>query len=135
MAERLATQCEHRVLVIDRRDHIAGNAYDYVDEHGVRVHRYGPHILHTNAARVVQYLSQFTEWHPYEHRVLAKVSEQLLPIPINRTTVNMLYGLDLQTEEEVESFYIEHAEPMSHVRNSEDAVVSKVGRDLYEKFF
>src|SRR2546421_11853285 len=135
MAERLTSQCGHSVLVVDRRDHIAGNAYDYLDEHGVRVHRYGPHIFHTKAQRVVDYLAPFTEWRPYEHRVLAKVGEQLLPIPINRTTVNMLYGLDLQTDEEVEAFYAERAESIEYVRNSEDAVVSKVGRDLYEKFF
>jgi UDP-galactopyranose mutase len=135
LAERLASQCGHRVLVIDRRDHIAGNAYDYYDEHGVLVHRYGPHIFHTNAMKVVEYLDQFTDWRPYEHRVLAQVGDQRLPIPINRTTVNRLYGLDLQTEEEVEAFYAERAEKIDYVRNSEDVVVAKVGRDLYEKFF
>ena len=135
IAERLASQCGHDVLVVDRRDHIAGNAYDYYDEHGVRVHRYGPHIFHTQAQRVVDYLSAFTDWHPYEHRVLAKVEDQLLPIPINRATVNRLYGLELTTDEDVEAFYAERAEPIAHVRNSEDAVVSQVGRDLYEKFF
>jgi UDP-galactopyranose mutase len=135
MAERLASTCGHSVLVIDKRDHIAGNAYDYFDEHGVLVHRYGPHIFHTNAAHVVDYLSRFTEWQPYEHRVVSKVGEQLLPIPINRTTINMLYGLNLETDEEAEAFYAERAEPIEYVRTSEDSVVSKVGRDLYEKFF
>lgn len=135
MAERLASQCGQSVLVVDRRDHIAGNAYDYADDHGVLVHGYGPHIFHTNARHVVDYLSRFTDWRPYQHRVMAKVGDQLLPIPINRTTVNMLYGLDLRTDEEVEAFYAERAEPNGYVRNSEDAVVSKVGRDLYEKFF
>jgi UDP-galactopyranose mutase len=135
LAERLASQCGQRVLVVDRRDHIAGNAYDYVDEHGVLVHKYGPHIFHTNAMKVVEYLSQFTQWRPYEHRVVAQVGEQRLPIPINRTTVNRLYGLTLETEEEVAAFYAERAEPKSFIRNSEDVVVAKVGRDLYEKFF
>src|SRR5437764_14109329 len=93
MAERLAAGGGESVLVIDRRDHIAGNAYDYVDEHGVVVHGYGPHIFHTNSERVVEYLSRFTAWRPYEHRVLANVGGQLLPIPINRDTVNRLYGL------------------------------------------
>src|ERR687894_1194632 len=115
VAERLAAAGGLRVLIIDQRDHIAGNAYDYVDEHGVLVHRYGPHIFHTNAAKVVEYLSRFTDWRPYEHRVVSKVGEQLLPIPINRTTINMLYGLDLQTEEEVEAFYAERAEPIEYV--------------------
>ena len=135
MARELAERAGQRVLVLDRRDHIAGNAYDYYDEHGVLVHRYGPHIFHTNAKHVVEYLSRFTDWRPYEHRVVARVGDQLLPIPINRTTVNMLYGLDLRTDEEVEAFYAERAEPIEYVRTSEDSVVSKVGRDLYEKFF
>ena len=135
MAERLASQCGHSVLVIDRRDHIAGNAYDYVDDHGVTVHAYGPHIFHTNAERVVEYLSRFTDWRPYEHRVLANVDGQLLPIPINRTTVNQLYGLDLETDDDVDAFYNERAEPIDLVKTSEDAVVARVGRDLYERFF
>jgi UDP-galactopyranose mutase len=135
IAERLARTAGQRVLVVDRRDHIAGNAYDYVDEHGVLVHKYGPHIFHTNSEKVVEYLSQFTEWRPYEHRVVARVDGQLVPIPINRTTVNMLYGLDLKTEEEVQAFYDERAEDIPFLRTSEDAVVAKVGRELYEKFF
>jgi UDP-galactopyranose mutase len=135
MAERLASDAGLRVLVVDRRDHIGGNAYDYVDEHGVLIHKYGPHIFHTNAGKVVDYLSRFTEWRPYEHRVLARVDGQLVPIPINRTTLNALYGLRLETEQEAADFYAERAEPVEYVRTSEDAVVSKVGRDLYEKFF
>jgi UDP-galactopyranose mutase len=135
MAERLASQCGQSVLVVDRRAHVAGNAYDYPDQHGVRVHAYGPHIFHTNARGVVEYLSHFTDWRRYEHRVVAKVGEQVLPMPINRTTVNELYGLDLQTDEEVEAFYAERAVDVDYVRTSEDAVISKVGWDLYEKFF
>lgn len=135
MAERLTNELGQRVLVVDRRPHIAGNAYDFHDEHGVLIHKYGPHIFHTNADVVIDYLSRFTEWHPYEHRVLARVGEQLLPMPINRTTINELYGLDLQTEEEVEAFYAERREPVELMKNSEEAVVAKVGRDLYEKFF
>jgi len=135
LAERLAVGSGLRVLLIDTRDHIAGNAHDYIDEHGVLVHKYGPHIFHTNAEKVVEYLSRFTAWRPYEHRVRGWVDDKLVPIPINRTTVNELYGLDLQTEEETAAFYAERAEPIEYVRTSEDAVVSKVGRDLYEKFF
>ena len=136
MAERLATQLGQRVLVIDRRDHIAGNAYDYHDEHGILVHRYGPHIFHTNHMPVVDYLSQFTEWRPYEHRVVCRVRDDLLvPMPINRTTINLLYGLDLRTDEEVEAFYAERREPVELMKTSEDAVVAKVGRELYELFF
>jgi UDP-galactopyranose mutase len=135
MAEQLATRCGHRVLVIDRRDHIAGNAYDHYDEHGVLVHKYGPHIFHTNSDKVVDYLSQFTDWRPYEHRVLASVDGQLVPMPINRTTINMLYGLGLTTDDEVSEFLAERAEPVDYIRTSEDVVVAKVGRELYEKFF
>jgi UDP-galactopyranose mutase len=135
LARELAERREQRVLVIDRRDHIAGNAHDYVDEAGVRVHKYGPHIFHTNSGKVVEYLSRFTEWRPYEHRVLARVEGQLLPIPINRTTINLLYGLELREDAEVEEFLRRRAEPVERVTTSEDVVVSKVGRDLYEKFF
>ena len=134
-AEQLATRCGQRVLVIDRRDHIAGNAYDYLDEHGVLVHQYGPHIFHTNSEKVVDYLSRFTDWIPYEHRVLAKVDGKNVPIPINRTTLNTLYGAGLSTDDEVEQFLAERAEPIDYIRNSEDVVVAKVGRELYEKFF
>src|SRR3954465_11905066 len=135
MAERLATQRGQRVLVIDRRDHIAGNAYDYLDEHGVLVHKYGPHIFHTNSEKVVEYLSQFTDWRPYEHRVLARADDKLVPVPINRTTINMLYGLSLTTDDEVSEFLAARAEPVDYIRTSEDVVVAKVGRELYEKFF
>jgi len=134
LAERLASRGQ-RVLLVDRRDHIAGNAYDYVDEYGVIVHKYGPHIFHTNSPKVVEYLSTFTEWRPYEHRVVARVREQLVPIPINRTTINALYGLSLETEDEVQAFYDERAEDIPYLRTSEDAVVAKVGRELYELFF
>jgi UDP-galactopyranose mutase len=135
MAERLASQFGQRVLVIDRRDHIAGNAYDYYDEHGVLVHRYGPHIFHTNSQKVVDYLSEFTDWRPYEHRVLARVDGKELPIPINRTTLNELYGASLRTDEETADFLAALAEPVDYIRTSEDVVVAKVGRELYEKFF
>jgi UDP-galactopyranose mutase len=135
MAERLASQRDLRVLVIDRRPHIAGNAHDYLDEHGVRVHAYGPHIFHTKSQGVVDYLSRFTGWTPYEHRVVAEVDGKRVPLPINRTTINELYGLDLGTDEDVEAFYAERREHVEHVRTSEDTVVAKVGRDLYEKFF
>ena len=132
-AERLAA-AGNRVLVVERRDHIGGNAYDERDESGVLVHRYGPHIFHTNSDAVFAYLSRFTTWRAYEHRVLASVDGRLLPIPINRDTINAYYGLSL-TEEQVEPFLATLAEPVDEVRTSEDVVVSRVGRELYEKFF
>ncbi|WP_156419301.1 UDP-galactopyranose mutase [Aureimonas sp. AU12] len=135
LAERLAEGSGQRVLVVDRRDHIGGNAYDHHDAAGVLVHRYGPHIFHTNSPKVVDYLSRFTAWRPYEHRVLASVGEHLLPIPINRTTLNGLYGLDLRTDAEAAAFLSARAEPVAEIRTSEDVVVAAVGRELYETFF
>ncbi|MBN6776017.1 UDP-galactopyranose mutase [Pseudomonas granadensis] len=134
IAERLAEGLGLRVLLIDRRDHIAGNAYDHYDAAGVLVHRYGPHIFHTNAQRIVDYLSRFTEWRPYEHRVLARVDGQLVPIPINLSTLNALYGLSMNSVE-AEQFLAERAEPVATIRTSEDVVVNQIGRELYEKFF
>ena len=134
LAERLANGLGHTVLVVDKRPHVAGNAFDAPDDAGGLVHRYGPHIFHTNAASVFDYLSGFTTWRPYEHRVLAHVDGQLLPIPINLDTVNRLYGLSL-TSDTIEAWFAAQAEPVAEVRTSEDVVVSKVGRDLYNKFF
>ncbi len=132
-AERLAER-GLKVLVMDRRLHIGGNAYDSYDRAGVLIHPYGPHIFHTNSERIVDYLSRFTRWRPYEHRVRAKVGEQLLPIPINIDTVNRLYGLDLD-ETSIQAFYDRVREPRAEIRTSEDVVLNAVGRDLYEKFF
>ncbi|WP_324751277.1 UDP-galactopyranose mutase [Sphingomonas sp. LY54] len=135
LAERLASQHDARVLVIDKRPHVAGNAYDHKDEAGVLIHQYGPHIFHTNSDEIVDYLSQFTAWRPYEHRVLAQVRGQLVPIPINRTTLNALFGLDLQTDEEAAAYLASRAEPVDEIVTSEDVVISAVGRELYELFF
>lgn len=134
LAERLASQANKKVLILDKRDHIAGNAYDYYNNDGILIHKYGPHIFHTNSREVFDYLSQFTEWRPYDHRVLASVDGQLVPIPINLNTINKLYGLNLNSSQ-VEEFFAARAEPITKIRTSEDVVVSKVGRELYEKFF
>lgn len=134
MAERLATQSNKKVLIIDKRNHIGGNAYDYYNNDGILIHKYGPHIFHTNSKEVFEYLGQFTPWRPYEHRVLGSVDGQLVPIPINLNTINQLYGLNLNSAE-VEGFFEERAEKVARVKTSEDVVVSKVGRELYEKFF
>ncbi|MGI8820653.1 MAG: UDP-galactopyranose mutase [Chthoniobacterales bacterium] len=134
LAERLARDAGRKVLIVDRRPHIAGNAYDHLDAAGVLVHKYGPHIFHTNSLEVFDYLSQFTEWRKFEHRVLALVDGRLLPIPINLDTVNELYGMDLDSAG-LEKFFASVAEKVENIRTSEDVVVSTVGRDLYEKFF
>lgn len=135
IAERLASQHDAHVLVVDKRPHVAGNAYDHKDEAGVLIHQYGPHIFHTNSDEIIDYLSQFTQWRPYEHRVLAHVRDQLVPIPINRTTLNKLFDLDLKTDEEAAAFLATRAEPTGEIRTSEDVVISAVGRELYELFF
>jgi UDP-galactopyranose mutase len=132
-AERLAAHGK-KVMICDKRPHVGGNAFDHYDDAGVLVHKYGPHIFHTASKRIFDYLSKFTLWRPYEHRVLAHVDGKLLPFPINIDTVNMLYGLDLD-ESNIEAFLAERAEKIGHPRTSEEAVVGKVGRDLYEKFF
>ncbi|HYF41537.1 MAG TPA: UDP-galactopyranose mutase [Ramlibacter sp.] len=134
LAERLATELNQRVLVVEKRPHIGGNAYDRYDDAGILIHPYGPHIFHTNSEYVFDYLSRFTDWRPYQHRVLAAVDGQLLPIPINLDTVNKLYGLNL-TSFEVEKFFESVAEKKDDIRTSEDVVVNKVGRELYNKFF
>ena len=135
LAERLASQHDARVLVIDKRPHVAGNAYDHFDRAGVLIHQYGPHIFHANSDEIVDYLSQFTSWRPYEHRVLAEVRGQQVPIPINRTTLNMLFGLDLKTDEDAAEYLASRAEPVAEIKTSEDVVINAVGRELYELFF
>jgi UDP-galactopyranose mutase len=135
LAERLASQHGARILLIDRRPHIGGNAYDEQNEAGILYHKYGPHIFHTNSDQVLDYLSQFTKWRPYEHRVRAIVRDQLVPIPINRTTLNELFHLDLKTDDEAADYLASRAEPVDDIKTSEDVVINAVGRELYELFF
>lgn len=134
LAERVASQLDARVLIVDQRNHIGGNAYDFYNDAGILIHKYGPHIFHTNSERVFEYLSAFTDWRPYEHRVRTSVDGQLVPIPINADTLNQLYGLTL-TCQQVEGFLASVAEPCEEIKTSKDVVVSRVGKDLYEKFF
>jgi UDP-galactopyranose mutase len=134
LAERLATKSNKKILIVDKRNHIGGNAYDFYNKDGILVHKYGPHIFHTNSREVFDYLGQFTAWRPYEHRVLASVEGQLLPIPINLNTINKMYGLNLSADE-VEAFFKSKAQKIDRIVTSEDVVVSKIGRELYEKFF
>jgi len=135
MAERLAADAGLEVLVIDRRPHVGGNAHDQRDAAGILIHPYGPHIFHTNSEDVVAYLSRFTEWRPYEHRVLADLGTMQVPIPINRTTLNMVFDAGLADEAAAEAFLQARAEPVDPIRTSEDVVVARVGRQLYEMFF
>ncbi len=134
LAERFANELDLKVLVIERRDHLGGNAHDRFDEAGILVHSYGPHVFHTNSSRVVDYLSRFTRWRPYEHRVRTSVDGQLLPWPINLETINRLYGLGLSSAE-LELWLAERVIVRPQLRTSEDIVLARVGRDLYERFF
>jgi len=134
MAERLANGSGKRVLICDQRPHVAGNAFDFYNDDGILIHKYGPHIFHTNSAEVFEYLSRFTEWRDYEHRVLASVDGMLVPIPINLDTINKLYGLNLNSLE-VSDFLEKVRDKREHLQTSEDVVVNAVGKELYEKFF
>lgn len=134
VSARVLAEAGRQVLVIDKRRHIGGNAYDMYDKQGVLIHPYGPHIFHTNAKRIIEWLSRFTDWRFYEHRVLASVDGQLLPIPINRTTINRLYNLNLD-EIGVAAWLERVREPRDPIRTSEDVVLNSLGRDLCEKFF
>ena len=133
LAERLASVLGKKVLVVERRSHVGGNAYDHYDEHGILVHKYGPHIFHTNSAEIFGYLQRFSAFRPYEHRVLASVDGQLVPLPINLDTVNRLFGTSL-TALDLPEFFAQRAEKRP-LKTSEDVVLSAVGRELYEKFF
>lgn len=135
IAERLASQLGKKVLILDKRNHIGGNAYDEYDEYGILVHKYGPHIFHTNSKKVFDYLSGFTEWIPYEHKVMAKLNGELYPVPINRITLNKLYNLNLKSEEDVKRYYESVKEKRDRILNSEDIIVNQVGYDLFDKFF
>ena len=134
LAERLASKSNKKVLLIDKRNHVGGNTFDYYSNDGILVHKYGPHIFHTNSKEVFDYLGNFTEWRPYEHHVLASVDGQLVPVPINQNTVNALYGLNL-SQQQVQDYFNSKAEKKDQLLTSEDVVVSVVGRELYEKFF
>ena len=134
LAERLASQLDQKVLVCDKRPHVGGNAYDRHDDAGILIHQYGPHIFHTASKRILDYLSRFSAFRPYEHRVLASVDGKLVPFPINLTTLELLYGREF-TAEDAEAFFRERAEPVAHASTSEQVVVSKIGRELYEKLF
>jgi UDP-galactopyranose mutase len=134
LAERLANGLGQRVLLIDRRDHIGGNAYDFVDDAGIIVQKYGPHIFHTSIEQVWEYLSAFTTWNGYVHRVLAKVSDKLLPLPISLETMEQLYGRPFSAEQ-LREYFEQRRVRLERIENARDVVVSQVGRELYGLFF
>lgn len=135
LAERIASQYNKKVLIVDKRNHIGGNAYDYYNEHGILVHKYGPHWFHTNDKKVFDYLSRFTEWRYHYHRVRSYVDGMLVPIPINRDTLNMLYGMELNEPAAVQQYYDSVKADIPNPANAEEMVISQVGEELYNKFF
>jgi len=134
LAERYANLGK-KVLVIEKRNHIAGNCYDYVDENGILVSKYGAHLFHTNEEDVWKYINRFIEWYPWEHKVIANVDEQLVPIPVNITTVNKLFGLNISSEEEMKQWLEENRLPIDEPKDGREAALNKVGPVLYEKMF
>ena len=134
LAERIASQLKQKILIVEKRDHIGGNCYDYYNNDGLLVHKYGPHYFRTNSKKVFNYLSQFTDWHCHQYKILTSVDGQLLPLPINLDTVNKLYGLNLSSFE-LKEFFKNVRVPVQNIKTSEDVVISQVGRELYEKFF
>ncbi len=135
LAERYATVCNKKVLVLEKRDHIGGNCYDYYNEDGILTSKYGAHLFHTNYEDVWTYVHQFSDWYPYEHKVLSYVDGQLVPVPVNITTVNKLFGLNIQTEEEMQQWLADTVEKIEDPKNSEESALARVGRVLYEKMF
>lgn len=134
LAERLASQRGATCLVIDKRDHVAGNAYDYYDRAGVLLHAYGPHYFRTNSDRIVQYLSQFTEWRPVEYKILSWTHGRYWQFPINLNTFEQLLGRP-STTEEMETTLAGWRMPIESPKNSEEVILSQVGERLYEMFF
>lgn len=135
MAERIANILKKKVMIVDIREHIGGNAYDYYEDNGILVHKYGPHIFHTNSKTVFEYLSDFTEWIKYEHRVLANHKGKLYPVPINANTLNLLYNTNLKTEKDVKKYFDDVKQNIYPVNNSEEIILNQIGFDLYKIFF
>jgi UDP-galactopyranose mutase len=138
LAERIATQRDERVLLVDRRPHIGGNAHDHLDETGVLVHRYGPHLFHTNSQRVWEYLSQFTSWRPYSHRVHALVEGQNVPVPFNLTSLAMLFPADRAerlTEALLARYGADAQVPILKMRQQEDPELRGLADYIYHAIF
>ncbi len=134
IAERIANELKEKVLVIEKRNHIGGNIYDSYNEEGILIHNYGPHIFHTNDKEVYDYLSGFTVWNDFWHRVLTYVDGNLVPMPVTAETINKLYNLNLDCFQ-VEEFLKKQAVDIKEVKTSKDVALSKVGPDIYAKIF
>ena len=134
LAERYASAGK-KVLIVEKRNHIGGNCHDFINDAGILVALYGPHYFHTNDADVWEYVNTFSKWTPYEHKVVVHVDGKKVPVPVNRNTINVLFGENLKTDEETEKWFVENRESISDPTNAEDAVIARMGRKLYEMIF
>ena len=134
LAERYANAGK-KVLIVEKRNHIAGNCYDFIDENGILVSKYGAHLFHTNDTAVWEYVNRFSAWYPWEHKVLASVEGKLVPIPVNITTVNTIFGTSITTEEEMKQWLEDNRNPVADPADGREAALNKVGPELYEKMF
>jgi UDP-galactopyranose mutase len=135
LAERYANVLKEKVLILEKRNHIGGNCFDFENSDGILVPKYGPHFFHTNHGSVWSYVNKFTEWYPYEHRVLSYVDGQLVPIPVNINTVNKIFGVNILTETEMKMWLEKNRYKISNPKNSEESALRRVGKVLYEKMF
>jgi UDP-galactopyranose mutase len=134
LAERLANRLQEKVLLIDRRSQIGGNACDFYNTDGILIQRYGPHVFHSQSREVWDYVSRFTEWNGYVHRVLAQVRDKTVYLPINLDTMERLLGR-VFTPDSLRAYFEQHRVPLERVENARDVVVSQVGEEIYELFF
>lgn len=134
LAEQFAKH-GYTVTIIEKRDHIAGNCYDYRDDTGILMNKYGAHLFHTNSPRVRDYVQQFTEWVPWKHTVIGRIGGTHFPIPVNIDTVNTLFHATIHNEAEMREWLAAHVVPTKEPRNSEDVALSRVGPELYDLIF
>jgi len=135
IAERIASVMNKKVLVIDKRDHIGGNCYDFVDENNILMNKYGAHIFHTNYENVWEYINRFSKWVRWDHKVLSYVDKKYVPIPVNINTVNMLCNENLKNEDEMSVWLDNNQVKYNEIVNSEQMGKSRVGCMLYDKMF
>lgn len=134
LAERYASLGK-KVVIIEKRNHIAGNCFDYIDENQILVSKYGAHLFHTNDEEVWEYVNRFGDWYPWEHKVIARVDDKTVSIPVNITTVNILFEENISTEEEMKAWLDKNRVVFEPAKNGEEAVLNRVGTVLYEKMF
>ena len=134
IAERIANCLNEKVIIIDKRKHIGGNCYDYIERNtNIRINKYGAHLFHTNNKEVWDYVNKFSEWVRWEHKVLSKVDDKFVSIPVNITTVNELCGENLQTTEEMNEWLKKNQIKYDKIENSEQMAKSRIGEELYNK--